>query len=140
MADLFKEVLPSIMQNDLVVITEENRHEYVPFVINKALSFHYDCAMYANQMNIYNMLDHKMQYDYLRNSVRKYKRPFSKWLKKEKVENLDVISEYYKYSNEKAQDALLLLSDAQINDIKKTLDKGGLNEHRKTDRGVPTKT
>jgi len=136
LADLFKDTIPSILQTKKTVITEENEGDYVPFVVNKALSFHRDCVLLANEMNKLPNTDKILQYQYLLNTIRGYKRPFQKWQKRDTVENLDAVKEYYNYSNEKAKDALLVLSDDQIIDIKKRLFKGGLNDKsRRTNRG-----
>jgi len=141
MTDLFKDIIPSILQNKKSVINEENEGDYVPFVVNKALSFHKDCVLYANEMNKLPNTDKVLQYQYLLNTIRGYKRPFQKWHKKETIENLNAVKEYYHYSNEKAKEALSVLSDDQLNEIKKKLFKGGLNEkHRRTDRGDTKRT
>lgn len=141
MVDLFKEVIPSILQTKKSVIDEENEGDYVPFVVNKALSFHRDCILYANEMNKLPNTDKILQYHYLLNSIRGYKRSFQKWHKKETIENLDAVKEYYNYSNEKAKEVLSVLTQSQLDEIKKKLFKGGLNEkHRRTDRGDTKRT
>jgi hypothetical protein len=136
MADLFKDIIPSILQTKKDCL--DNEKDYVPYVVNKALSQHMDCIMYANQMNLLPNTDKSMQYSYLLNTVRPYKRPYQKWLKKEKLEDLEVIKEYYKYSDEKARAVMSLLSAEQLDDLKKRIHKGGLNngaESRRTNRG-----
>lgn len=139
MTDLFKDIIPSIQQTKKVVITPENERDYVPFVVNRSISFHMDMVMPANQMNMLPNLDPLLQYHYLLNTVRAYKRPFQKWQKRETIENLDLIKEYYNCSNEKAKEALSILSDAQIEEIKKNLNKGGLNvRHKRTSGGKIT--
>jgi hypothetical protein len=139
MADLFKEIIPSILQTKKNVV--ENEKDYIPFVVNKALSFHYDCVLIANQMNLLPNTDGILQYHYLLNKVRGYKRPFQKWHKRETIEDLDAIKEYYNYSNDKAKEALTVLSNDQINDIKSKLNKGGLNDkHKRTNRGDANRT
>jgi hypothetical protein len=139
--DLFKDIIPSIQQTKKVVITAENERDYVPFVVNRSISFHLDMVMPANQMNLQPSTDSLLQYHYLLNTVRAYKRPFQKWQKRETVENLDAIKEYYNYSNEKAKEALSILSNAQIEEIKKNLNKGGLNvRHKRTSGGNATKS
>lgn len=136
MTDLFKDVIPSIQQTKKVVITSENERDYVPFVVNRSISFHLDMVMAANEMNMNPSTDNLLQYHYLLNTVRAYKRPFQKWQKRDTIENLDAVKEYYNYSNEKAKDALSLLSTAQIEEIKKSLNKGGLNvRHKRTSGG-----
>lgn len=98
--------------------------KYSAFVVNKCMSGHIDTIMFANEMNMNHGLPSKLQYDFLLNSVRKRKR-FSPWLKKNKIENLDAVKSYYGYSNEKAQQALKILTKDQINYIKSKLDVGG---------------
>ncbi len=141
MTDLFKDILPSIQQTKKVVITQENERDYVPFVVNRSISFHMDMVMPANQMNLQPSTDNLLQYHYLLNTVRAYKRPFQKWQKREIIENLEAVKEYFGYSNEKAKEALTILSNAQIEEIKKSLNKGGLNvRHKRTSGGNATKS
>lgn len=77
-------------------------------------------------MNKYPSLDKKMQYDYLFYSIRGYKRKFEPWQKLSKNENLEIVKEYFGYSNEKAKDVLSLLNHNQINEIRGMLNKGGV--------------
>ncbi len=141
MLDLFKDIIPSIHIKKKEVITAENERDYVPFVVNRSLSFHNDIVMYDNQMNLLPHTDNLLQYHYLLNTVRAYKRPFQKWQKRETIEDLDAVKEYFGYSNEKAKDALSILSNAQIEEIKKNLNKGGLNvRHKRTSGGNATKS
>ena len=141
MSDLFKDIIPSIQQTKKVVVNAENERDYVPFVVNRSLSFHNDIVMFANQMNMLSGADPLLQYHYLLNIVRAYRRPFQKWQKRETIENLDAVKEYFGYSNEKAKDALSILSNAQIEEIKKNLNKGGLNvRHKRISGGNATKS
>ncbi len=97
---------------------------YPPYIINRCLSGHLDCIMFANEMNKYSFLDKDMQYSFYLNTLRKKKR-FSPWLRKEKVTDLEIIKQYYGYSNEKASNALKILTPEQINYIKQRLETGG---------------
>ena len=128
MSDLFKDIIPSILQHKRSVLEDEK--DYSAFVINKALSFHYDCVMQANEMNRYPSLPGTLQYHYLLNSIRGYKRPFRPWQKRETIENLETVKEYFGYSNEKAKEVLVLLDADQIEEIKKAIHKGGTNDSR----------
>ena len=128
MSDLFKEIIPSILQTKKYVLDDEK--DYNAFVINKALSFHYDCALQANQMNLYPNLPGTLQYQYLLNTIRGYKRPFRPWQKRETIENLEAVKEYFNYSNEKAKDVVVLLNDADMEEIKRKLHKGGTNDSK----------
>ena len=128
MADLFKDVIPSILQTKKNVLDDEK--DYHAFVVNRALSFHYDCVLQANEMNKNPGLPAMLQYQYLLNTVRGYKRPFRKWEKRETIDDLEAIKEYYNYSNEKAKEALVLLDTAQLETIRKAIDKGGTNDSK----------
>ena len=119
-----KHWLNSINHEKQNIMTEENKNEYPPFIVNRCLAGFIDKIMVANEMNISHYLDKKLQYEFLLNIVRP-KRRFSPWLKKEKITDLDAVKSYYGYSNEKARSALSILSDEQLNAIKQKLTRGG---------------
>ena len=98
--------------------------DYAPYIINRCLSGNLDCIMFVNEMNKYSFLDKDMQYSFYLNTLRKKKR-FSPWLRKDKIKNLDVVKSYYGYSNDKAIQALKILSKEQLNYIKSKIDVGG---------------
>ena len=102
----------------------EDIKSYPPYIVNRCLSGHIDCLMYANEMNMHHQLDKDMQYSFYLNSLRKKKR-FSPWLRKDKVTDLECVKSYYGYSNEKASQALKILTKEQLNFIKQRLDIGG---------------
>lgn len=124
--DLFKEVLPSLLQNKNSVISSENEKEYEPYIVNRALSQHTDILLYVNEMNQYSGLDKKMQYDFYLNILVAKKRPFQKWYKASESKDIQVIKEYFGYSSEKAKDALRILTPEQIDKIREVVDKTGV--------------
>ena len=97
---------------------------YSSFMINRGLSYFNDTVLFANEMNIHHHIDNRLQFDFLINIVRKRKR-FSKWLKPEIASDVEVVKEYYGYNNEKARQALSLLTSEHINELKKKVYKGG---------------
>lgn len=97
---------------------------YNAFMINRGLSYFNDTVLFANEMNRLHHTPNRVQFDFFINIIRKRKR-FSKWMKPETVNDLEVVKEYYGYSNQKARQALTLLTPEQINNIKKKVDKGG---------------
>ena len=124
--DLFRDILPSILQTKKDLTKEEGFDKsYTGFVVNRAISFHYDCIMQANEMNRYPGLSPDMQYQFLLNTIRGYKRPYRQWQKRETIQDLEAVKEYYGYSNEKARDVMGLLNTDQLEEIKKRIDKGG---------------
>ena len=100
--------------------------KYAPFIVNKCVAPFQDTIMLVNEINQRHHLDKKLQFDFLLNSLRTRKR-FTPWAKASKNKNLDIIKEYYGYSNEKAKSALDILNDEQIKTIKDSLSKGGKN-------------
>ena len=121
-----KDWLNSINQtkNNLLEEDPTLEKEYPPYIVNRCLSGHLDCIMFANEMNIHNNIPKKMQYDFYLNSLRKKKR-FSPWLRQDKIKDLDYVKQYYGYSNEKAKQALRILTEEQLNFIKSKFDTGG---------------
>jgi hypothetical protein len=123
--DYVNEILIS-KKNLMIDIASEK--DYSPFLTNKALSQHLDCVGFASEMNERPWLDKKLQYLYLINTVRSMKRPFHKWDKSDKVEDIECVKAYYGYSDTKARESLRLLSEEQIQKLKEQTDIGGLKD------------
>jgi hypothetical protein len=129
MPDLFKEIIPSILQTKKSVIHDEiDAKDYVPFLVNRSLSYHMDCVLYANEINLHPELDKDLQYQYLLNTVRSMKRKFQPWQKSSTDKDLECVKIYFGYSNEKAKETLRILTDEQIAEIRKKTDKGGVTK------------
>ena len=111
-----------------LIVDAVTEKDYNPFIVNRALSYHYDCVLFANEMNRRHFLDKKMQNSFLINTIRSRKRPFAKWVKSEKSEDIECIKKYFNYSDQKAQDALRLLSEDQIQQLKEKTEVGGLRK------------
>ena len=121
--------LNAILQNKKQLIVDDITEKgYEPFLINRGLSQHKDCILYANEMNRRHFLDKKLQNDFLLNTVRSQKRPFAKWIKIEKNDDLECIKQVYGFSDSKAREALQLLSKDQIQQLKEQTDTGGLRK------------
>ena len=103
---------------------EEWERKYVPFIVNKCVGAFPDTIMLVNEINQLPNVDKKLQFDFLRTSLRSRKR-FTPWIKASKMDNLECIKEFYGYSNVKAKAALDILNDEQITIIKSKLFKGG---------------
>ena len=110
----------NLIEEDPAVIKD-----YAPYIINRCLSGTIDSILFANEMNKYPNLDKDMQYNFYLNTLRKKKR-FSPWLRKEKVTDLQSVKQYYGYSNEKASQALKILSKQQLEFNRQRLDTGGI--------------
>lgn len=109
-----------IMMDDL------DEKAYAPFLVNRQLSYFNDTVMAANEMNVQSHLDNKLQYHFLLNITRKRKR-FSKWFKPEQLDDMEAVKEYYGYSNARARQALSLLSQEEVEQIKSKVYRGGRN-------------
>ena len=121
-----KDWLNSINQTKKNLIDEDPliEKEYSPYIINRIFSGHLDSVMFSNEMNQYHFLPKKMQYDFFINILRPKKR-FSPWLRKDEIKDLDLVKRYYGYSNEKAKQALRILTKKQLNFIKSKFETGG---------------
>ena len=125
MADL-KDWLNSInvTKNNLIDEDPDLEKGYPAYIINRCLSGQIDSVMFANELNKHPNLSKKLQYDFFLNSLRKRKR-YSPWIRKEQIENLDLVKKYYGYSSEKAEQVLNILTKEQLSFIRDRLDTGG---------------
>ena len=112
-------------KKNLIDETPNVEKEYTSFIINRGLSFNHDTALYANEMNVQNHLDPKLQFDFLLNTIRPKKR-WGKWIKRENNDTLELIKKYYGCSYEKARDYSTLLDDSQLDIIRQNIELGGL--------------
>lgn len=111
-----------------LIINDYTEKAYEPFLVNRALSYHLDCIMFANEMNRRPFIDKKLQNDFLINTVRSRKRPFNKWVKAEKSEDISCIKTFYGISTPKAQEVLSLLTEDQLQQLKEKIAEGGLEK------------
>lgn len=115
----------SINSGKDIMVDEATENAYVPFVVNRGLSYFTDTILFANELNKVANTDKKLQYHYLINSITPRKR-FSKWAKKHDDSDVEVVMNYYNYSYEKATQALSLLTKQQLASIKNKNNKGGI--------------
>ena len=114
-------------ENLLDTEDESVEKDYTPFVVKRCLSYFIDTVLYVNEMNRLPHIDKRMQFDYLLNSVRKNKR-YSKWLKRESEENLELVKEFYGYSDQKAREILDIITEDDMVWMRENLDTGGLSK------------
>jgi len=119
-----KDWLNSINMTKKNLYNEDPSAKYPAYIVNRCMSGHLDTVLFANEMNMKPNLDSKLQYSFLLNSVRKRKR-FSPWLRKDEIRDLDYVKRYYGYSNEKAKQALSILTKEQLSFIKSKFETGG---------------
>ena len=126
-----KDYLYSINQSKKNILDDDPSavKKYPPYVVNRCLSSFTDTVLYANEMNKNSHLPNKMQYDFFLNSVKPRKR-FSPWARKDSIDYLDVVKEYYGYNDDKALQALRILTKNQLDKISYLLRKGGNNGKR----------
>ena len=111
-----------------LIVDDVSESEYVPFLVNRSLSYQIDCVSYANEMNRRSFIDKKLQNDFLLNTIRSKKRPFVKWAKSDKSEDIQCIKTVYGFSDTKALEALRLLTNEQIQQLKEKTGIGGLRK------------
>ena len=121
---------PFLFVNDIthgksnIMVDDIAEKAYSPYMVNRSLSYFHDTVLMANEMNLNHHLDNRLQFDFLINIVRKKKR-FSKWAKVQQNEDVEVIKQYYGYSNTKARQIHSLLTSEQIDELKKKVNRGG---------------
>lgn len=101
--------------------------KYNAFLTNRSLSYHIDCVELANEMNIRHQTDNKLQFEFLLNTIRPKKR-YAKWSKKDKDGDIEVVKEYYGYSEVKARQAISILSPENLEKIRRIIHKGGRDD------------
>ena len=96
-------------------------------MINQLLSQYSDCLLHVNEMNSRPSCDDKLQYEYLFHSLRQGDRNIQRWIVPDTFNqnNLELVKQYCGYSTEKAQSVLEILTDEQLEYIRKSFLKGG---------------
>ena len=122
--DLFN-IINAVLDNKRAVFEDpEAERIYTPFMVNRALSYHQDTLYLANEMNKVYQLDKKPQIDFYLNTIRPKKRGYVKWAKPIKDGDLQAVKMYFGYSDRRATEALSILTDEQITDIKEKTNTG----------------
>jgi len=120
--------LKSINETKINLIVDEwSERQYQPYIVNKGLSFAPDSVIFANEMNSRPHLEKSLQNNFLINTIRSKKR-FSKWIKPQKLEAIEIIKDYYGYSTEKARQVVSIFTEKQLENLKEKLKKGGMND------------
>lgn len=99
------------------IYREDTERAYIPFIINRALSYFPDTVMYANDINLIHFLDKYVQYKYFLHAIPRRRR-FAKWGKKINDEDVVSVSKVYQLSSSKAAEILPLLSEDQLRTIR----------------------
>lgn len=112
-------------KKDLIREDPLSEKDYVPFMINRGLSYFPDTILYANEMNRSAHLPKDMQFDFYRISIPKRKR-FSKWHKQDKIEeDVKLIMQEYNYSQQKALQIIDLINESQMKELREKYNSGG---------------
>lgn len=107
-----------------IMVDDVAEKGYNAFMVNRGLSYFNDTVLMANEMNLHAHLDSRLQFDFLINIVRKKKR-FSKWTKAQSSSDVEVVKQYYGYSNQKARQIYDLITPDQMEELRKKVYKGG---------------
>lgn len=102
----------------------EDLDGYVPFIVNRGMSYTIDTVLFANEVNMNSHIDANLQYDFYFYGIPKKKR-YGKWIKKDILSNIDIIQENYRCSITRAIEYSGLLTPEQISVLEKRVNKGG---------------
>lgn len=108
-----------------IMKSEQDEQVYSSFLINRQFSYFQDSIMLANEMNKNHHLPNNMQFHFYINTIRANKNRFTKWAKPAKDDDLEVIKQFYGYSNEKARYALTILSPEQVEELRLKVERRG---------------
>ena len=98
---------------------------YSAFLVNRSLSNFMDTVFFANEMNQHHQLPPKMQYDFLKGSIKPRKR-FAKFAKSIADDHtVECFMKRYSYSSQRAREAISVLSKEQIEDVVSSMSQGG---------------
>lgn len=112
-------------KKDLLREDPLSEKDYVPFMINRGLSYFPDTILYANEMNQHAGIPKDWQFDFYRIGIAKRKR-FSKWHKKDSIEeDVKLIMTEYGYSHQKALQVMDILTESQLKEMREKYKTGG---------------
>lgn len=100
------------------IYDEQTANAYIPFIVNRSLSNFVDTVLYANDINMYPLLDNYIQYQYFLNSIPKRQR-FSKWAKKIDDAEIKCIMELQQCNFNRAEEIHALLSKEQLQELQR---------------------
>ena len=105
------------------LLTDETESAYVPFIVNRALSYYADCIFHAQELNKYNA-PKRMHYRYLMESIPRRKR-FAPWAKFKVDPVVEVLQRVYNYSLPRAIETAKILSETQKKEFIEQHNLGG---------------
>lgn len=105
-----------------MIQSEEDAKGYNAYMVNRALSLHLDCVLYANQMNSQWELDSDMQYQFLRSAIRSKKRFSGKWPKRAEDACTRAVAVYYGVGAREAAEIVDVLSADQLDMIRSEIE------------------
>jgi hypothetical protein len=107
-----------------IMVDDIAEKAYTPYIVNRALSYHLDTVLFANEMNINHNMDNRLQFDFYINTIKKRNR-FSKWHKVVDDNDVDIVKSAFNYNKKRAEEVLSLLSKDQIQSLKNRMNIGG---------------
>jgi hypothetical protein len=103
-------------RKDTSILTEDTEMQYVPFVINRSLSYFVDAVMAANEMNRLHTLPKDLQFKYL--CAKTSPRPrFGKWAVPPNDGEIASVAKAYECSLREAADIMTALNPTEIKQI-----------------------
>lgn len=103
----------SVSQTKVDVLGTVGVSGYRPFIVNRALSYHPDAVLFADEMNTRPGASLDMQYYYYLHSLRPRRR-FAKWHKDARIEEENMIMRAYGYNRARARETLSVLTHEQL--------------------------
>lgn len=119
-------MINSITQNKPSLLDDPDfNKEFNSYGIVRQLSNNDDCIQHANFINMNSHLDKRMQYMFLRGSIRKKFRRAGKWKNPDATQSEQAVMEYYQCNHRRAKEYCKMLPDDEIKRIEQKMNTGG---------------
>lgn len=104
--------------------------EYVPFLVNRQLSYFMDTVFFANEVNsTLKDAPKRAQFDFLRLTIDKRKR-YTKWAKGKDNADVELVQRHYGGTRQVAEELLKLLTKEDLDALRAKEDVGGIRTEK----------
>lgn len=118
------EFVKAINKGNDIMKTPLDEKDYNAFLVNRTMSRFADVIGIAHLMNRYHNLPSKLQFSFWLNTARAKSR-FKKGSKKKPNHDLELVKEYFNYSDRKAREALNILTEEQVKHMRQKVNRRG---------------
>ena len=105
--------------------SEIGDNQYTDFIIDRAMSYHLDTVMFANEVTLRHQMPRRWKYDFYRLAIQPKKKRFAKWSKPEENDDTQLIMDVYQVNRQRAGQILSLINKKDLEFIREKTYYGG---------------